>query len=336
VVPSLDVAYPSTYNNGATDSDAASPIPVHGGEQVQTDIHLSPVPVLHLIFRMPENPERGISPPVFEKRAFDSIEPIQSTGIQQVSPGVFEITGVPAGKYTVRTQNEQTGQMQRAAEINVAKDGQELDLTQSEASATVRLSVEMPNKKPLPKQLFIGLQPTHGRPVGFFPVDPAGHVTFEDVPARKYTIVAFAVDNRYSVSRAVVSGSETSARELMVPAGSSLDAVIYLTEGVVTVEGLAKRGGKPASGIMVALIPKDPQLHGDLFRRDQSDSDGSFVLRGVIPGMYTLVAVEDAWDFAWNQPEVLNRYVQHGQNLNVGALMTNTVHLPEAVQVQPR
>ena len=87
---------------------------------------------------------------------------------------------------------------------------------------------------------------------------------------------------------------------------------------------------------MVALVPKDPQIHGDMFRRDQSDSDGSFVLRGVIPGTYTLVAVEDAWGFAWNQPEVLNRYIQHGQNLTVGALMTNTVYLPEAVQVQPR
>jgi hypothetical protein len=105
---------------------------------------------------------------------------------------------------------------------------------------------------------------------------------------------------------------------------------------VVTVEGFVKRGSKPASGVMVALVPKDPQTHGDMFRRDQSDSDGSFVLRGVIPGTYTLVAVEDAWGFAWNQPNVLNRYIQHGQNLTVGALMTNTVHLPEGVQVQPR
>jgi hypothetical protein len=336
MAPNLDVAYSTTYNNGATDSDAASAIPVHGGEHVQADIHLNPIPVLHLIFRMPENPQRGISAPVFEKRSFDAVEAIQGAGIQQLSPGVFEITGVPAGKYTVRTQNEQTGQMQQAAEINLARDGQELDITQSEPGATVRFSVEMPNNRPLPKQLFIGLQPMHGRPVGFFPVDAAGRVAFEEVPAGKYTIMAFAVDNRYSVTRAVAAGNEISAREFTVTPGSSLDATIYLTEGVVTVEGFVKRGSKPASGVMVALVPKNPQIHGDVFRRDQSDSDGSFVLRGVIPGTYTLVAVEDAWGFAWNQPEVLNRYIQHGQNLTVGALMTNTVHLPEGVQVQPR
>ena len=167
-------------------------------------------------------------------------------------------------------------------------------------------------------------------------VDASGHITIEGVPPGRYAVLVGAFDKRYSVTRAVSAGVEISAQEFTVTPGKSMDVVIYLTGGVVTVEGFVKRGTKPASGMMVALIPKDPQTHGDMFRRDQSDSDDSFVLRGVIPGTYTLVAVEDAWDFACNQPEVLNRYAQHGQNLTVGALMTNTVHLPEPAQVQPR
>jgi hypothetical protein len=161
-------------------------------------------------------------------------------------------------------------------------------------------------------------------------------VVLEGVPPGKYAILVGAFDKRYSVNRAVSAGVEMPAQEFTVTPGAAMDGSIYLTAGVVTVEGFVKGGSKPASGVMVALVPKDPQTHGDMFRRDQSDSDGSFVLRGVIPGTYTLVAVEDAWGFAWNQPNVLNRYIQHGQNLTVGALMTNTVHLPEAVQVQPR
>jgi len=70
--------------------------------------------------------------------------------------------------------------------------------------------------------------------------------------------------------------------------------------------------------------------------RDQSDFDGSFVLRGVIPGSYTIVAVEDAWGFQWMQPGVLARYVQHGQNLTIGELMKGSVRLPDPVEVQPR
>jgi len=106
--------------------------------------------------------------------------------------------------------------------------------------------------------------------------------------------------------------------------------------GIVNVEGYVKRGDKAAGGAMVALIPKDPQTHLEMFRRDQSDLDGSFTLREVIPGTYTLIAVEDAWGFPWQQPEALQRYLQHGQNLIIGELMTNAVHLPDAVEVQPR
>jgi hypothetical protein len=59
-------------------------------------------------------------------------------------------------------------------------------------------------------------------------------------------------------------------------------------------------------------------------------------LQGVFSGAYTIMAVGDAWGFDWLQPGVLARYVQHGQNVNVGELLRGTVHLPEAVEVQPR
>ena len=86
---------------------------------------------------------------------------------------------------------------------------------------------------------------------------------------------------------------------------------------------------QPVAGVMIALVPKDPEAHRELFRRDQSDFDGSFVLRGVIPGSYTIVAVEDAWGFQWMQPGVLGRYVQHGQNVTIGELMKGSVRLPD-------
>ena len=90
------------------------------------------------------------------------------------------------------------------------------------------------------------------------------------------------------------------------------------------------------AGVMVILVPKDPESHQEMFRRDQSDLDGSFALLGVIPGVYTIVAVENAWGFEWLQPSVLSRYVQHGQNVTIGELMQGSVHLPDPVAVQPR
>lgn len=50
---SLDVAYPVTYSGDVTDADSATPIVIRGGEHVQLDIHLNPVPSLHLVFHLP-------------------------------------------------------------------------------------------------------------------------------------------------------------------------------------------------------------------------------------------------------------------------------------------
>jgi hypothetical protein len=84
------------------------------------------------------------------------------------------------------------------------------------------------------------------------------------------------------------------------------------------------------------LIPKESSTREELFRRDQSDSDGSFSLRGVIPGQYSLVAIEDAWGFGWSKPGQLAHYAQHGQMITVPEGVQTTIHLPEPIDVQPR
>jgi len=336
VARSLDVAYPTTYYNGATDADAATPIPIKGGDHLQADIHLNPVPALHLVIHVPNDGQQGFSMPVFQKHVFDSLENVQGEGAQSVAPGVYELTGVPAGRYSVRLQEPKSGQLQQSSEMNLVKDGQELDTSRSEPTATVKLSVQMPRQEPFPKQFSLALQDSRRQTVAFKSVGVAGEATFEDIPAGKYTILVFSPTKPYSVARASSDGVEISGHELNVTPGASRNLAVFLVGGVVTVEGFAKRGDKPVAGVMVALVPKDPESHLEMFRRDQSDFDGSFVLRGVIPGSYTIVAVEDAWGFQWMQPGVLGRYVQHGQNLTIGELMRGSVHLPDPVEVQPR
>jgi hypothetical protein len=67
---------------------------------------------------------------------------------------------------------------------------------------------------------------------------------------------------------------------------------------------------------MILLLPNDPN-HASRIRRDQSDSDGSFALPNVVPGHYTLLAIDDGRDLAYQDPAVMEPYLTHGLSLDV-------------------
>ena len=75
--------------------------------------------------------------------------------------------------------------------------------------------------------------------------------------------------------------------------------------------------GKPAAGVMILLIPNESQNHPFRFRRDQSDSDGSFTLQEVLPGRYTLVAIENGWNQQWADPAVFKQWLSGGAAVQV-------------------
>jgi hypothetical protein len=87
---------------------------------------------------------------------------------------------------------------------------------------------------------------------------------------------------------------------------------------------------------MMVLAPKNLNAMESLARRDQSDSDGSFSLRDVVPGQYTLVAIEDGWTLDWAEPEVIARYLPGGLAVTVTDNSGKLVSLPSPVPVQLR
>jgi hypothetical protein len=338
ISPALDAAYPTTYYNGATEAEGATPIEVKGGDRLEIDVHLNPVPALHLIFRIPQNrPDEpnNFSMPVLEKHVFDSTEFVQSDGMGQLEPGVYELSGVPPGRYTVRTKNADSGQLEQSTGVDLVRDGQELNESRGEMLGSIKLSLKMSGEEPLPQQYAVGLQDSHRRLVAFKQGDPAGQFSFEDLAPGRYAILVGSQTKAYSVVRTSSPSGASSGHDVNVTPGAGAELIATLAAGIVTIEGVVQKKDKKVAGVMVALVPNDPVAHIDLFRRDQSDFDGTFVLRGVIPGSYTIVAVEDAWGLEWLQPSVLARYVQHGQNLTIGELMRGTVTLPDPVEVQP-
>jgi hypothetical protein len=167
-------------------------------------------------------------------------------------------------------------------------------------------------------------------------VDAKGAVDFSDVIAGTYDILAASSTQRYSVVRIASEAGIISGHSLNVPAGASLTFALSLVAGSVTVDGFAKRDGKAVSGAMIVLIPKNAEADRDHFRRDESDLDGSFSLSGVIPGSYTVIAIEDGWDLEWSAPAVLAQYLKRGQTIEAGNGPAMAMHLEDAVAVQAK
>jgi hypothetical protein len=92
---------------------------------------------------------------------------------------------------------------------------------------------------------------------------------------------------------------------------------INASKGNGRVTGVALKKDKPAAGVMIVLAPLDLKSNPALFRRDQSDSDGTFTLNVVVPGRYTLMAIEDGWDLEWTDPGVLQKYIAVGESVQI-------------------
>jgi protocatechuate 3,4-dioxygenase beta subunit len=334
LAPSLDVAYPLTYYHDVTEADSATPIPIRGGERLQVEIHLNPVPALHMRFRVHNNSNQGNIFPRLEQPAFDGSTFLEGDVVRTVSPGLVEIAGIPAGRYNVQFYGAGAGTQMNG--IDLSRDGEEIDTSAAEAFCSVKISVQLSGESPLPGRLFAGLRSTHRAMAGAQPVNAKGEADFQQIAPGRYEVLFWGTAMPYSVSHISAEGAEVSGHSFTVAPGSSASVSVTLVGGNINVEGTAMRAGKPVAGAMVVLVPKNREGNRDLFRRDQSDLDGTFSLYNVVPGSYTVLAIENGWDLDWSQPAVIAAYASHARTIQVGNASGRTLRLDEAVEVQSK
>ena len=149
--------------------------------------------------------------PVLQKHVFGTEEFVQSDGFQAVAPGVFELTGVPPGRYSVRTRNADSGLMEQSAEVDLTRDGQDLSEARGEALGTLKLTVKMAGQEALPKQYGVGLQTPRRRILAFKPGDATGQFTFENLPPGPYAILVDRKSTRLNSSHRSLSRMPSSA-----------------------------------------------------------------------------------------------------------------------------
>jgi hypothetical protein len=326
---SFDVVYAPTYYGDTSEPESAAPIVIKGGDQTQAEIHLSPVQSLHLVFSAIEDKQHGVSMPQLQRLGFDGTELPQMAEMQNVSSGVYEITGIAPGRYKVTLPGSTPG------EIDLATNGQDLSQVRGEALSTINATVRIFGEAKLPQPFYVQLRPVDGNRAEAQIADDKGEVTFANVSPGQYNIFAGTNNKGYAVVKVSSQGSDRAGHSLNVPPASSLTVSISLVGGLVNVKGFAKRAGKAAPGAMVVLVPEHPESNRELFRRDQSDLDGSFNLQGIAPGSYSVVAIEDGWNLDWALPTVIGSYLKGAQTVTISAQHGHSMKLPDPIEVQP-
>ena len=349
---SFDVAYPTTYYPDATESDEAVPIPLRGGERLSIDVHLTPVPALRILVQSPGGREGGFTMPQLTKQSFDSTENIMNTLMDRgpdpmenrnpmpftrLPSGAIEISGVPAGKYTVRMPSiPGTGASGTIADFDLNQDGQQIDPASGAAVSNAKLAVSLQGAARVPQGLVVVLRTKEHKVVRGAQVDAHGIAELIDIPPGKYDVLAATPTNDYAIRRIIINGNTTNGHSLEVAAGTTIEGTVTIVGGQTVVEGVSKHNGKGVPGAMIVMVPNNPEGNAELFRRDQSDLDGTFSLGTVIPGEYTIVAIENGWELNWSQPGVIAHYVEKGRKITVAPAAQEPMHVSEPVEVQPR
>jgi hypothetical protein len=334
VDPALDVAYPLTFYGGATKAEEATPIVLKAGERFRADIHLVPVRAVKITLKgAPGSILSTLQTPVF-----DGMEQVPAQ-VQQTTDGGSEVVGLAPGQYQFATMDGTAGGGPQVGsqigEVDLTQGPMEVDAQRSVSEGSILLNLVMENGAKLPAQSTVLLRGTRPGIDERQMVDEDGTVTFRGVPPDDYHFLIFGDNRIWQTIRLEEGGKSLSQDHRLLAAGESVSLKLVVAGSAKLVEGLAVRDGKPMAGAMIVLVPVDAIQNIDLFRRDQSDLDGTFALPDVAAGRYILVAIENGWTLEWGRPEVLAPFLAKGMPVEVPSIQRETLELTSPVTVQP-
>ena len=326
----LDVAYPITFFDSTVDEASAAPLTLAAGSHEEANINMHAVPALHL--RLPRAARRG-APPV-ELREIVFGNQIQSRGadLLAVQPGTIEVTGIAPGHYELTH-----GDPPRTMQLDAASD---LDIGANAGTPLVSVggTLRSSSGAAMAEDANVVLEAENG--AGRTPLNTIAHkgqFQFDSVlPGRWSVSVYLGTGGQALPVIGISNGSRALAGNQIAVADQSLNIAVTVSRVQTRVQGIARANGKGAAGVMVVLVPRDPGAYQALVRRDQSDSDGSFSLRDVPPGQYTVIAIEDGWKLDWRRRDAMIRYLAGGVAVTVTDRSEGTFRLAQPVSAVPR
>jgi len=314
--PEFDVAFPTTFYPGVTDPASASQIALNEGEDFTADFILSPVPALHVrVNHVNDDPEKPKSA-TLQQRVFGTT--INQMWLRQIPvDDSVEIRGVPPAKYLLEIDSYGASRVKRSTVVNLTADT-ELDPETTSAVMPIHGMVRMEGGLNLKQQAYVKLWNFRTDEVVDSQVGEKGQINFDSDFLTPGTYSVYAMNGENSIlSSLKATGARVVGQTVQITGAKPVELEISLSNTLAKINGTARRDGKPVAGAMILLVPEDAEMNLPKFRRDESDSDGTYTLRDVLPGRYRMLAIDDGWEFEWGNPSLLKNRLEHAQKIEV-------------------
>lgn len=316
----LDVAYPITFYPGVTEEGSSAGLVLRAGEKEEANITLEPVPATHLRLTGLNNEGATSFGVGASQRVFGTFTFGLNEVFGQVAPGEYEVAGLPPGELTlVVTTNKANEWISRSIEVDGRFEGA-IDAAALPATAKVAGRVFLPGANAA-RGGTLSLTSTSSTtlPGVTTPLEEDGTFNFSRIQPGTYRMQVNVPPGDYYVQKVIAKEAKTSGREIIITGGDDVDLTVTLGQGQGQVTGVVQLEGKPVAGVMVLLVPESGLEMEEDSRMDESDSDGTFSLSGILPGDYVLLAMKDGWDLEWSKSDALRPYLSAGQKMSIAA-----------------
>ena len=316
----LEVVYPMTYFQDTTDAAGAVAIVLRPGDSGTADFNLRAVPAVHMRIRTRAANEasgspEGVAQIEYAQRGLGNYEAPIPVEVASAGPGVLEVRGLPPAPLVMRIG----GGASASATVDAGQTS-EFDATVVGSQIAVRGTLQLGDGPARPDQVSVGLR---DRATGEFltaGVAQDGTFLFQHPAGRAATYDVSLLNSELAVQSVTASGAKGWGQTVEVSGTQDVQLTIKAAKATANIKGVVLgRGEKPLAGAMILLVPTDADHNTALFRQEQSDTDGTFAIPGVMAGTYTLVAIENGWDLDWADAQVLAPYLSGGKRLDVAA-----------------
>jgi Carboxypeptidase regulatory-like domain len=319
----LDVAYPLTFYPDADDSAQATAITLRAGERFTADVVMRAVPAAHLKIHYDQT-RQGPGPSIMQ-RVFGGLTiPVFASQGYGFGQGLFEFGGLAPGHYTLELQGGATdksgGKSGWYRDIDLYGD-MEISASDSPGMATVTGLVTYEGGAATGRDTaYIEFRNLETSDSWTGKISDKGLFGLQDNELRPgtYQAVLYGAPD-WILTRIIAQNAKVQGSQVTLTAGASAKLACMATRVSANVPGVVLRDDKPVAGAMVLLVPDDGIRDKQGYRLDESDSDGTFTLRQVVPGRYLAVAILNGWNLEWGDPAVLNPYLEKGEKVTVTA-----------------